>query len=88
MEHLIVCPHRADIWSHVQTTKFTQPLVFRGDAHDLQLLAACKENPDEPVEAVQEGEGDNGKIQIWHSILVSKPSNHLHGHHYITSSIY
>ena len=48
MENVSFCPYRTQInydWSSIQTTPFTPPKTFRGDASDLALLEACK-NPD------------------------------------------
>lgn len=49
MEHVSFCPYRTVIysqWSPVQTTELTEPVTFLGTQRDLQLLEACKENPD------------------------------------------
>lgn len=70
MDYLSVCPHRANLsWSTIQTTTFTQPLVFKGDSRDLTLLAACKQEPEEPVDTA----ADNGKCLTWQ--YLSNPSH-------------
>lgn len=39
------CPYRVSIndWSSIQETQFSTPVVFRGDARDLQKLDDCNE---------------------------------------------
>lgn len=39
------CPHRVAVadWSAVQTTQFSQPVVFTGDKRDLEKLDECNE---------------------------------------------
>lgn len=54
------------MWSNIQTTRFTQPVTFSGDARDLKLLEACKEIEEEPSEVPSEAEPEEiGKLVFW-----------------------
>lgn len=76
MDYLSVCPHRANLsWSTIQTTRFTQPLVFKGDSRDLTLLAACKQEPEEPVDTSEDAAADNGKYLTWQ--YLTTPSHQI-----------
>lgn len=54
------------MWSNIQTTRFTRPVTFSGDARDLKLLEACKEIKDESFEVpAEEAPAEAGKLTYY-----------------------
>jgi hypothetical protein len=63
MENISFCPYRTNWgWSTLQTTRVTQPLLFRGTPDDLRLLAACIKQPEEPEKAAVDATPDTGEF--------------------------
>lgn len=62
MENVSFCPYRTNLgWSTIQTTRVSQPLVFKGNADDLKLLAACVAQPEEPEKPAEDATAGAGK---------------------------
>lgn len=70
MDNVSYCPYRTNLgWmttqtTRVQTTKITQPLVFKGTPDDLRLLEACIKQPEEPEKPTDDSPAVAGKLLL------------------------